>query len=168
MKHLYLIGGTMGIGKTTAGKIMKNMINHSVFLDGDWCWDMNPFQVTDETKKMVMKNICCLLQNFLSCSACEHVIFCWVLHEQDIIQEILDHLDCRDVSVHKISLICTPGKLRERLEKDVEQGIRSPGIFERSLARIPLYEKLDTLKICVSELTPQETAEKILQVCNIE
>ena len=43
MKHLYLIGGTMGVGKTTAGKCLKAMLERSVFLDGDWCWDMNPF-----------------------------------------------------------------------------------------------------------------------------
>ena len=26
---------------------MKKKMNNSVFLDGDWCWDMHPFQVTE-------------------------------------------------------------------------------------------------------------------------
>ena len=58
MKNFYMIGGTMGIGKTSTCKFLKNKLPNSVFLDGDWCWDMNPFQINNETKSMVMKNIC--------------------------------------------------------------------------------------------------------------
>ena len=67
MRTLYLIGGPMGIGKTTACHILKRRLPNSVFLDGDWCWDMNPFSVTDETKKMVLDNICYVLNNFKMC-----------------------------------------------------------------------------------------------------
>ena len=80
-KHLYVIGGTMGAGKTTVCNILKKKLKNSVFLDGDWCWNMEPFQVTEETKAMVMDNITHILNNFLACSAYDHVIFCWVLHE---------------------------------------------------------------------------------------
>ena len=69
MKTLYLIGGTMGVGKTAVCKQMKSLLNSSVLLDGDWCWDANPFQVTEETKTMVIDNICHLLNNFIHCSA---------------------------------------------------------------------------------------------------
>ncbi len=69
----------MGVGKTTVCQIMKSRLCHSVFLDGDWCWDMHPFQVTEETKRMVVENICFLLNNFLRCSAYENIIFGWGL-----------------------------------------------------------------------------------------
>ena len=49
MKTLYMVGGTMGIGKTTVCQQLKQDLPNSVFLDGDWCWDASPFQVTDET-----------------------------------------------------------------------------------------------------------------------
>lgn len=68
MKTVYLIGGTMGVGKTTVSQQLKKELTNSIFLDGDWCWDVDPFQVTDETKEMVMDNICYLLNNFLHCS----------------------------------------------------------------------------------------------------
>ena len=48
----------MGVGKTTVSQQLKKTLRNSVFLDGDWCWDADPFQVTEETKKMVMQNIC--------------------------------------------------------------------------------------------------------------
>ena len=69
MKNIYLIGGTMGVGKTITCQNLKNKLSNCVFLDGDWCWDMHPFQVTPETKKMVMENICFLLNQFIRCSA---------------------------------------------------------------------------------------------------
>ena len=48
---MYLIGGTMGIGKTTVSQLIKVVLSNSVFLDGYWYWDMYPFQATNETKK---------------------------------------------------------------------------------------------------------------------
>ena len=61
MKNLYLIGGTMGVGKTTVCRILKQQLPDAVFLDGDWCWDADPFVVTEETKAMVLQNICFML-----------------------------------------------------------------------------------------------------------
>ena len=39
MKRLYLIGGPMGVGKTTVCRELQKRLDRSVFLDGDWCWD---------------------------------------------------------------------------------------------------------------------------------
>ena len=89
----------MGVGKTTVSKELKNRLQKSVFLDGDWCWDMNPFVVNDETKAMVMDNY-----------------------------------------------------------------LRSTAVLRRSIERIHLYEKLDTVKIDVSEKTVTETVNKIMQL----
>ena len=50
MKTIYIIGGTMGVGKTTVSQQLKKELPNSVFLDGDWCWDTDPFQVTEETR----------------------------------------------------------------------------------------------------------------------
>lgn len=123
---------------------------------------MRPFQVTPETKKMVMENICFLLNQFIRCSAYENVIFCWVMHEQAIIDEILSKLETGDCLVHTISLICDVDSLRKRLQKDIDAGIRSEDVIQRSIARIGLYEKLDTEKIDVSHITPDQAAERII------
>ena len=115
MKTLYMIGGTMGVGKTTVCQQLKQDLPNSVFLDGDWCWDANPFQVTDETKAMVTNNICYLLNNFLKCSAYENIIFCWVMHEQRIIDSILEKLDTQNCEAKCISLVADEKTLCERL-----------------------------------------------------
>lgn len=163
MKNLFLIGGNMGAGKTTTGQLMKKKLDNSVFLDGDWCWDMHPFQVTEESKEMVLQNICFLLNNFIQCSTIENIVFCWVMHQQDVIDEILSRLDTRDCQVHLISLVCSPDRLRERLIKDIDAGIRTEDVLARSLERIPLYEKLNTCKVDVSNISAEEAADYIVQ-----
>lgn len=164
MKTLYMIGGTMGVGKTTVCQQLKRVLRNSIFLDGDWCWDACPFQVTDETKAMVMDNICYLLNNFLKCSAYENVIFCWVMHEQSIIDSIMEKLDTKNCTVKCISLTASEKSLRCRLSKDMENGIRTADVIERSIARIPLYPTLNTMKLDTSEKTVAMIVNEIRQL----
>lgn len=159
MKRLYLIGGPMGVGKTTVCRELKRLTAPSVFLDGDWCWDMEPFQVTEETKRMVQENIAFLLGQFLRCSAYETVIFCWVMHQQEILDSLLGALPLKGVEVRKVSLLAKPETLKQRIGGDVERGLRTWDVLDRSLERLPLYQGLDTEKLWVDQLTPRETAE---------
>lgn len=162
MKALYMIGGTMGVGKTTVCQQLKRDLQHSVFLGGDWCWDASPFQVTDETKAIVIDNICYLLNNFLKCSAYENIIFCWVMHEQSIINSILEKLDTKNCAVKCTSLVANEKSLRDRLSNDVERGIRTADVIERSVARIPLYQVLNTIKIDTNKKTVAMTVAMIV------
>ncbi len=162
MKTLYLIGGTMGVGKTTTCQYLKRMLPRAVFLDGDWCWDADPFVVTAETQEMVQKNIACLLNSFLHCSEYENVIFCWVMHLQSIPDTILSMLDTEGVRVRQISLVCSPEALTERLQRDIDAGLRQSDVLERSLARIPLYDALRGEKLDVSAMSAEDAAKKIM------
>ena len=111
---------------------------------------------------MVMDNICHLLNNFIHCSAYETVIFCWVMHEQQIIQQILSSLDLTDCDVLIISLVCSEAALTERLQRDIQAGIRQEDVLERSIRRIRLYDKLATVKIDVSEISAESAAQQIM------
>lgn len=150
MKTLYLIGGTMGVGKTMISKQLKQALNHSVFLDGDWCWDMRPFIVNEETKAMVLDNICHLLDNFIHCSSYENIIFCWVMHEQSIIDDILKKLDTSNLNIKSISLISDEASLTQRIAKDIASNLRQPDVLKRSLERLAMYQELNTIKIDTS------------------
>ena len=161
MKTLYLIGGTMGVGKTTISQQLKHSLDNSVFLDGDWCWDGHPFQVNEETKAMVIDNICYALNNFLSCSAYDNIIFCWVMHEQSIIDTILNNLHTENCIVHCISLTTDPDTLIKRLSKDVESGIRNREVIDRSVARLPLYQNLNTIKVDTTDKSIEDIIKEI-------
>ncbi len=164
MKNLYLIGGTMGVGKTTTCQVLKTKLDKSVFLDGDWCWNMHPFVVNKETKKLVLNNICALLNNDIKCNAFENIIFCGVMHEQSIIDDLLSRLDLNDVKVIAISLVCQKEALEKRIQKDIDQGIRKPDVLARSVERLEMYQKLNTYKIDVSNKTIEEIVKEIIKV----
>lgn len=57
MKNVIFISGTMGVGKTATSVELQKLLSKNVFLDGDWCWNMVPFVVSDETKEMVLNNL---------------------------------------------------------------------------------------------------------------
>lgn len=164
MKKLYLIGGTMGAGKTTVSQQLKQILPNCAFLDGDWCWDMAPFVVNEETKAMVMDNICHTLNGFLHCSVFENAVFCWVMHEQYIIDEIIFRVRTKGWEIIPISLIISEAALCDRLSRDIEAGVREADIIERSSARLPLYEKLNTIKLDVSALSPLDAAKRIAEL----
>ena len=164
MKKLFIIGGPMGVGKTAVCQNMKNKLDNCVFLDGDWCWDAHPFLVTEETKKMVTDNICFLLNQFIHCSTYKNIVFCWVMHEQSIIDTILARLDTTDCKVHTISLFCSPDTLVSRLKKDIAIGIRSDGVIERSLSRLSSFNKLNTAKIQTDNRSIDQIADMIISL----
>lgn len=165
-KKCILISGTMGIGKTTVCKELMKLLPQSVFLDGDWCWYSHPFTVTDATKKVVMENIGFMLQNFLRCPDYQNILFCWVMDHQEIIDEVLKRISpaLEDTSVYSISLITSEQALTKHLQKDIDSGLRSPDVLQRSLQRLPLYQQLSTQKLDISNLNAQQAAQKLLNI----
>ncbi len=163
MKRLYLIGGTMGVGKTSVCQILNRELPNSVFLDGDWCWNAHPFVVTDETKAMVTDNIVHMLNNFINCSAYKNIVFCWVMHRQSIIDELLKQIDTDRCEVITISLVCDEETLKARLAEDVKNCKRDADILGRSVERLPLYAALNTLKIDTTGKSAEEVADEIMR-----
>lgn len=162
MKTLYLIGGTMGVGKTTLGRELNARLPASVYLDGDWCWCMDPFTVNDETKAMVMDNICHTLNNFLRCSVLENVIFTWVMDRQEIWERLYAGLELEGCRVVARNLTCGEEALRRRLLGDVDRGLRSRDILERSAARMEGYRRLPVPLLDTTGDTPAQTADRLI------
>lgn len=154
----------MGAGKTTVCRKLQQKLQNCAFLDGDWCWDMHPFTVNEETTKMVVDNICHILNNFLHCSVYDNVIFCWVMHKQDIIDSILNSLDTENCDLVNISLIADEQTIRERLSNDVKKGIRNTDVIDRSLARLKLYNNLDTIKIDTTDKSVEQVSNEIIKL----
>lgn len=159
MKNLYLIAGPMGVGKTTACLQLEQLLPRCAFLDGDWCWHMHPFQVTEATKAMVLDNICHVLNNFLACRDFENVVFCWVMHQREIWQALRARLRCQGWRVHPLCLVCSPAELRRRVESDPNRGENALG---RSLEYLPLYKTLALPVLDVTGLSAKDTARAIL------
>ena len=161
MKHLLLIGGPMGVGKSAVCRELLELLEPGVYLDGDWCWNMRPFLVTAETRAMVLDNITAMLTRFLRCPELQYVIFGWVMHQQEILDTICARVPLDGVDVLRISLTAKPATLRRRLEADVAAGLRKEDVIGRSLAYLPLYRELETVKVPTDHLSPAGVAAKI-------
>lgn len=162
MKRLIFVGGTMGAGKTTVSELLRKKLPPSVFLDGDWCWMLEPFTVDEANKRMVQENIIFLLRQFLQNPGIENVIFCWVMHRQEIIDGLLEQLSDLEFRFYSFSILCSEEGLRQRLERDIAAGRRTPDVLERSLPRLPLYRQLNTILID-GDQSPEEEAEEMLR-----
>lgn len=162
MKRLYVLCGAMGVGKSATGRALRDLLPDCAFLDGDWCWDMHPFRVTEVTKRVVLDNICHALNNFLTCGAFESIVFCWVLHRREILDGILARLDTRGWEVRPVALTCTPEALAARHQRDVAAGERDEGSLARALAYLPLYGELGVPLLDTSARTAPEAAARIL------
>jgi len=161
MKRLIVINGTMGVGKTATCKELNKRLNNSVWLDGDWCWMMDPFIVNEENKKMVKENIVFLLNNFMNNSNIENIIFNWVIHDESIMEEILLGLKNIGYDLEKITLICSKSALKARISKDIDEDKRDISCLERSLNYLDLYKDMNTEKFDTSEKNVDEVVDEI-------
>lgn len=161
-KKLILIGGTMGVGKTTLGQyLVEQRLDHAVFLDGDWCWYMHPWVFNDENKAMVLRNIQFLLNSFIANSTLENIVFVWVMHQQAIIDDLLSGLS-GDFDVYSFSLIASESELTKRFRQDIDAGIRDQAALQGAVDRLAMYHTVDSIKIDVTGKNYPENAEVIL------
>jgi cytidylate kinase len=158
MKKLIIINGPMGVGKTTVCRELLTRLDGSVWLDGDWCWQMHPWVFSEENKRMVLDNITHLLHNYLANSAFNHIIFSWVLHQEPIFAQVLSPLANQKFELHQITLLCSSTDLRQRLIADH----RDAECILRSMERLLACQTLNTTKIDTTHLTVADTVERII------
>ncbi len=151
----------MGVGKTAAATRVAAALPHSVFLDGDWCWQLNPFEPTAEDREMVLRNIAFLLESFAHNPRIRTIVFCWVLHEQWIIDRLASALTTPH-RLHSFSLVATPDALVSRHEADIIAGLRQPGGVAAALDRLARFNGVDSVRIDTTALSADEVAQRIL------
>lgn len=164
MNKLYLIGGPMGVGKTSVGHALTKKIKNAIYLEGDLGWENIPFIVNEENKKKVLNNITEMVNSAFN-NGYQNVILGWVMDFQSTIDKIVSRIRTKDLKIYAISLIADSEIITARLENDFKSGIRQDdGVVERSLKRISRYDSLKTIKINTSFLSIEEVAQLILKI----
>lgn len=159
-KNLVFINGVMGAGKSAVSRELKKMLAPSFFLDGDWCWDMEPFEPDAAARLLVLRNAAFLINGYLAFEGRDNVIFCWVMHRRGIVEDLLSRLDLRGVRFFLFTLEASEAELKRRLEADVLAGLRDEGAAARSLARRREFDARGCI-VDMDGLPPAEAARRI-------
>lgn len=137
MKRLILINGPMGAGKTTVTPLLAQKLSPAVWLDGDWCWKMEPFTVTEENKAVVLENIHTLLGNFLRRGSWETVLFCWVMDHPEILRQVLQPLRDEDIPLWIFTLTWHAGGFEGPAGKGCEGRYQNAGHHPQKFGTAP-------------------------------
>ena len=122
MKKLILLSGSPCVGKTTVGQQLFESYTNSAYLDGDWCWCVNPFSVKDERLRNGDKSMSFVLSNYLN-SGFDYVFFTSVvLTDPRIRENILSGIDATDYTIISFTLTCSEETLVERHDKRGDRG----------------------------------------------
>ena len=121
-KKLILISGSPCVGKTVVGDRLFESYDNSAYLDGDWCWCVHPFSVTDRRLRNGDKSMSFILSNYLD-SDFEYVFFTSVvLTDRGIREGILNGITAKDYQVIGFTLTCSEETLKERHDKRGDKG----------------------------------------------
>lgn len=118
-KRLIFISGTIGSGKTTLSNKLVYSIPNSVMLDGDWCFQQGKTWYFDkDTKNMAIDNIIYILNNYIQNPHFENIIFCWTLHKQEMLDQILNGINLKEkLDFYHFSIVCSFDTIKERIIK---------------------------------------------------
>ncbi|MEA4833360.1 hypothetical protein SDC9_146482 [bioreactor metagenome] len=113
-QKLIIISGSPCVGKTTVADKLFQSYENSAYLDGDWCWCVNPFSVSDPRLRNGEKSMSFVLSNYLN-SDFNYVIFSSVVVMYEAIREpILKDITVKNIEVIGITLTCSEETLTAR------------------------------------------------------
>ena len=167
MKKLIVIVGPNGVGKSTTAMRMKEQYSKTAFVDSDWCRSINPFTLTDITKKTVIANLYCLLRNYLLCEEINTVIFTYSWHgeRKEIYDNLIKHLLNDGIEFQEIIIIlkCSESENRKRALTDnrdielIERGMKNTFSF---------YDKFQYPCFDTTHMTVLQVVEQIWKLAN--
>ena len=121
-KRLILISGSPCVGKTAVGTRLFESYDNSAYLDGDWCWCVHPFSVTDERLRNGDKSMSFILSNYLY-SGFAYVFFSSVvLTDPQIRDGILKGIREKNFETIAFTLTCSEETLKKRHDRRGDKG----------------------------------------------
>ena len=85
-----MIAGPAGVGKTTVCKRLFEAIEGCAWLDGDWCWMVNPYPgKTDEQKVYSLESFGRILDGYFNDENTDIIFFSWMI-QRDYMQRLKD------------------------------------------------------------------------------
>lgn len=121
-QKLIILSGSPCVGKSAVADRLLESYENCAYLDGDWCWCVNPFSLSDPRLRNGDRSMSFVLSNYLS-SSFDYVIFASVVAMYESIREpILRGITAEHYDVIGFTLTCTEETLRARHKKRGDKG----------------------------------------------
>jgi cytidylate kinase len=162
MKTLVFIHGANGVGKSTLCQTLYQRLDHTAWLESEWCRMTHPFTWNEEAVTMTVSNVTHMLRSYLTCSRIEYVIFSYGFHgpRKRIWEAVLCNLGDLPYTLCPITITCSEDENLIRMKHDE----RDAGRIQRALATRHLYEDLPYPRIDTTHLTIEETVEQAVEI----
>lgn len=160
MKDLIMIAGPAGVGKTTVCRALFRSVSGSAWLDGDWCWMVNPYPgKTDEQKRYVEKAFGYLLDGYLNDPHTQYIFFSWLMHSDFMFPLVTDQITSINYRLHKFVLVCDDRETyRSRMIMDARRQEQLDAAVDMNAYRAMHAEAID-----VSRKSPLQVAQEIME-----
>lgn len=158
MKTILLILGPNGIGKSTTAKGILDRLPNAALVDSDWCRAMNPYDMDT-----VINNMYAMIKNYFDNQKIETVILPYGFHgdRKQRFNVVVDKLQKAGIcfTIFAVVLSCSFDEMITRSQKDMRDSKRIKRGVENTFH---FYDEYDYPKIDTTDLTAEQTAEKII------
>jgi broad-specificity NMP kinase len=162
LKKLIMIAGPAGIGKTTVCKRLFRTINGCAWLDGDWCWMVNPYPgKNDDQKKYSLESFGRILDGYFNDANTRIILFSWMIQWNFMFELVTNNIPFKNYDVIKIALVCEENVFKQRLIN----GNRSENKIH-NLDDMGKYRSLNATIIDTTNLSVCDTANRIMSLIN--
>lgn len=162
MKRVFFLNGPMGVGKSTTGRLLQSALPQAAFIDGDWCFDIDPFVGDGATRAMAADNILHLVGNYGKCPSCQNVVVAWLMDRPEIRESLDAGVKALGLEPFWYTLVCSPQALRSRWEKDGACPWRTAEWLEISLRSLKGFASLPGRQIDTGDKTAGQARDAIL------
>jgi len=163
MKKYIIINGTMGVGKTTIGRRIAELLGRAAFIDGDFVIEMHPHIDHTETFDMQRDNIVHMSKNYYNFDKCDSVVLSWIMGEDRVVKTISEISEL-NYEIYHFMLTCSKEALADRWHKDDVNDWRTDENLNMATEILTEFNKrTDCIFIDTSDLSVDMVAEKIIE-----
>jgi len=163
VKKLILILGPNGVGKSTASAALLRALPNCASIDSDAMRMMNPAR-GKEVIAVQKQNILALMRNYFRASFVEYVIFPYGYHahRKTMLEDIIGELKAEfEFEIITILLTCSENENIRRMQNDGRNDERITYSIKNTRT---IFDGLDCPKIDTTELLPEQTAERMIEI----
>jgi broad-specificity NMP kinase len=163
MKKYIVINGTMGVGKSTIGRRIAEMLGRAAFIDGDFVIEMHPHVDHTETFDMQRSNIVHMSKNYSNFDKCDYVVLSWIMGE-DRADKTISEISGLNYQIYHFLLTCNEEALTKRwLNDDVNDWRTKENLNMAIEILVSFNKRTDCIFIDTSDLSIDGVAEKIVK-----